>query len=57
MTPNETRQFTAALRWAADRIDSELANFPYHGRATRAAWAVRRLRTYANDAENAEDTG
>ena len=54
---DDKRQLAAALRWAADRIENELANFPYHGRATRAGWAVVRLRMLADQAENAEETG
>jgi hypothetical protein len=57
MTPDEARQLTATLRWAADRIENELAYRPYRGRATRAAWAVARLRTLADKAPDGEEAG
>jgi hypothetical protein len=49
--PASTSQELAAdLRWAANRLEAELADFPWRGRNTRAHWAVLRLRMYAEQA-------
>jgi hypothetical protein len=47
---SNSRELAAGLRWAADRLEAELVNFPWGGRNTRAHWAVLRLRTYAERA-------